>query len=335
MNHVIFEGTHYDAGREWGCLLRKNGTLLDCCPTFQLTEERRRFAAECAAHYTALFPEILDEIQGIADGNQVPVETLQTILFSMYCFAFDNKCTCFAVATGAEILFARNSDFQVSLEELYLNCLYRLRGSHAFTGNTTAFVELEDGVNQHGLAVGLTFVYPRVRKPGFNAGLLTRYLLEKCKTTREALEALRRLPIASSQTLTIADADGDIAVVECNPETTAVIKPCAGRQYVVTANNFNSEKLKGYRNPAVDDLRSDERFQTALHALEQNAGRYSVDFAKELLSGKYGFLCQYNRKYGADTVWSVVYDLKRRRIWRAEGNPGRTPYQQDTRFLFD
>ncbi len=62
-------------------------------------------------------------------------------------------------------------------------------------GNTTAFCELEDGVNEYGLAVGLTYVYPTIRKPGWNAGYLVRYLLERCKTVSEALGCLRRLDI--------------------------------------------------------------------------------------------------------------------------------------------
>lgn len=51
-----------------------------------------------------------------------------------------------------------------------------------------------------------------------------------------------------------------------------------------------------------------------------------------LLGGKYGFMCQYDRKTNADTVWSVVYDLKNKQIWRVEGNPGRKKFKEDTRF---
>lgn len=335
MYHGRFTGTHYEAGYKWGRLLLKNGKRLDHCPTFELTADKYAFAKECAAEYFIYFPEILEEIQGIADGNAVPVETLHALLFCMYCFEFDNKCTCFAFRTGEEIVFARNSDFLVSLEKLYMNCLYHLRDGYAFNGNTTAFVQMEDGVNQHGLAVGLTFVYPRVRKPGLNAGMLLRYLLEKCKTTGEALEELHKLPIASAQTLTIADKSGHIAVAECNPEEIAVIGPCDGEPFVATANNFNSEKMKAYRNPAVEDWRSEDRYQTARSALKQNKGGYTAAFAQDVLSGKYGFMCQYDRKQNADTVWSVVYDLKRKQIWRVEGNPSRKHFKEDVRMKLD
>ncbi len=335
MYHGRFTGTHYEAGYKWGHLLLKNGKKLDHCPTFALTEEKYAFAEECMKEYQQYFPEILDEIRGIADGNEVPVETLHALLFSMYCFEFDNKCTCFALSTENEIVFARNSDFLVSLEKLYMNCLYRLNGSYAFNGNTTAFVQMEDGINQLGLAIGLTFIYPHVRKPGLNAGMLLRCLLETCKTTAEAIEKLKALPIASAQTFTIADQSAEIAVVECNPNDLEIIRPDTGEQFVVTANNFNSEKMRPYRNPEIDDWRSEERYQTARNALLQNRGAYTVPFAKDVLSGRYGFLCQYDRRQNADTVWSVVYDLKRKQIWRAEGNPSRKQFKEDMRMKLE
>ena len=178
-------------------------------------------------------------------------------------------------------------------------------------------------------------MYPKLRKPGFNAGMLTRYLLEKCKTTAEAVSALQKLPIASAQTLTIADKNGEIVVVECNPKEVVVIKPKDGEQFVATANNFNSEIMQNFRNPQIDDWRSDDRYRTVRTALEQNKGNYNVGFAQELLSGKYGFICQYDRKQGADTVWSVVYDLKRKQIWRVEGNPSRKTFKEDSRLKID
>ncbi len=333
MYHGRFKGTHYEVGFRWGSLLKKKGKQLNSCPTFHIGEDQYRFAQACKKEYQKYFPEILDEIQGIADGNAANLEFLQAMLFSMYCFEFSNKCTCFAISSKDEILFARNSDFLVNLEKFNMNCLYDLKNSYRFNGNTTAYVQMEDGVNQHGLAVGLTFVYPHLRKAGLNAGMLVRYILEKCKTTDEALSALNTLPIASSQTFTIADSRGEIAVVECNSKMLVLIKPDDNKHFVATANNFNSQAMQAYRNPDIDDWRSDERYHTAYKALTQN--HYSLQFAQDVLSGRHGFMCQHNRKENVDTVWSVVYDLRRKKIWRAEGNPSRKKFIQDTRIKIE
>ena len=332
MYHGRFKGSHYEAGYKWGALLNKRGKKLDNCPTYEVGENRIQFGKECKAIFEKYYPEIVQEVKGIADGNETSFEYLCGMLFSMYCFSFDNKCTCFAINNKEQILFARNSDFLVSLEKLYMNCIYRLDDVYAFNGNTTAFVQMEDGVNEEGLAVGLTFVYPILTKPGFNAGILLRYILEKCKTTQEAITAIKTLPIASQQTITIADKSGDIAVVECNCEKVVVITPQDGQDFVAAANNFNSIEMEEYKNPQIDDWRACDRYETAQKALTNNKDKYDLDFVMNLLGGKYGFMCQYDRKTDADTVWSVVYDLKNKKIWRVEGNPGRKKFKEDTRF---
>lgn len=158
---------------------------------------------------------------------------------------------------------------------------------------------------------------------------------EKCVTIDDVIDALKELPIASAQTLTVADRNGKIIVAECNPKHLEIIEPRTGEQFVATANNFNSEKIRPYRTPPyIDSWRSDERYQTAKNALKDNSGNYSLNFAENLLAGKYGFMCQYDRKKNADTVWSVIYDVKNLRFYRVEGNPSRKKYIEDLRMSF-
>ena len=64
-------------------------------------------------------------------------------------------------------------------------------------------------------------------------------------------------------------------------------------------------------------------------SLAEHDGAYSLDFCEDVLSGKYGFICQYYRKTNADTVWSAVYDVKNLKIYRVEGNPSRKPFKAD------
>ena len=335
MYHSRFKGTHYNAGYKWGDLLYRNNKIISNNHTFKITKEREIFAKECIQVYQKYYPEILDEIRGIAEGQRIDYEDLCTFLLSMYCFEFNNKCTCFAFKDKDNIIFGRNSDFLVELEKLYMNCLYNLEDIYAFNGNTTAFVEIEDGINEYGLAVGLTFIYPKIRKVGFNSGMLVRFVLEKCKTTDEAIESIKRLPIASAQTLTIADRSGNIVIIECNPEKTEIIRPNKDGDFVATANNFNSNTLNKYKHPDnIDDWKSEERYRVAYNSLKSNNSKFSFKLAEDILKGKYGFMCQYDRKTGADTVWSVIYDIKNSEIYRVEGNPFRKKFIQDERMKF-
>ena len=39
-------------------------------------------------------------------------------------------------------------------------------------------------------------------------------------------------------------------------------------------------------------------------------------------------------KLNADTVWSVIYDIENKSIYRIEGNPSRKPFKKDKRMEF-
>lgn len=333
MYHVRFKGRHDEIGYRYGESLAKHGLQLLSHVPFSITQERRDFASLCVPIYQKFFPEILEEIRGLAEGQRCDHAMLQAVLLSMYAIPPACHCSCFAVADEAHILLCRNSDFLTELEKQNTNVIYRFSdGSRGFTGNTTAFVEVEDGVNESGLAVGMTSVYPVRIRPGFNAGMLLRFFLEKCQTVQDVLGMLRQLPIGSAQTITAADAGGHIALIECNSEKTTVMSPSRERPYVCATNAFHADKMPGLQDPTIDNWQAEQRYDTLDRALKRSAGKADIALAKGLLSGKEGFLCQYDRSTGRDTVWSVIYDLKEKAIYRAEGNPGRKSFVKDKRF---
>jgi predicted choloylglycine hydrolase len=69
----------------------------------------------------------------------------------------------------------------------------------------------------------MTFVMPKQEeiKPGFNSVFLVRYILENCKTVKEGINALQKLPIASSCNILLADKQKEMIVAECTPDTTS------------------------------------------------------------------------------------------------------------------
>lgn len=334
MYHIRMKESHYEAGFKLGSNLRKHGVVFNSCPTFDITEEMFEFTKKCLPIYQKYYPEILDEIKGLADGQEISFEFLSTMLCSMYCFVPDHHCSCLAISDGDSIYLGRNSDFLVSLEKLYMNCLYSLNDCYAFNGNTTAFIEMEDGMNEHQLGIGFTFIYPTKIKPGINSGLLLRMILEKCKTVEEAINLLKTVPIASQQTYTIADRNGNIVVVECNCCEVICRYPSKNKNYVCTANSFNSKELLSYNKPEhIDDWNAKKRFETMTNALNKKDS-YTFDYVKQILSGKHGFMCQYDRSLNADTVWSCIYDIKNGLVYRVEGNPSRKKFTLDNRMKF-
>lgn len=334
MNHEILSGTHYGIGRQWGQkLAQRNVSLLSQIP-FPLSEEAGNFASACLPVYQKFFPEILDEIQGVADGQGCSPEKLRTLLFSLYSTAPGANCSCFALSDKGQILLGRNSDFFSELKEKNMNVIYNFSGSSQnFTANTTSFIQMEDGVNRYGLAVGLTSVWPRRIKPGMNAGMLLRFFLEKCRNVDDVLRSIAEIPVGSSQTFTAADPSGRIALIECSSEHASVSSSPLPQNFLCAVNSFHMSPMDSRQKAAAEEWFSGLRYQTMRDSLIK---RHVADAfsAQNLLSGKEGFLCQYPPNTGKDTVWSVVYDLANRKIYRAEGNPQRCPFRQDRRFPF-
>ncbi len=330
-----FYGTHYEIGYSFGeQLFFKKRNLLQEVP-FPVTEERIRFAEGCRPSYEKWYPEVLEEIRGIAEGQRADPKRLEAVLLGMYAIVPETRCSCLAFREGAHVILGRNSDFLTVTKEQNRNVINRLAGGfYAFQGNTTAFVEMEDGVNEHGLAVGLTSVYPVCRGYGLNAGMLLRYGLERCRTVEEFVRTLKKLPTGSSQTFTAADRTGAAAVIECNPERMEVCRLDEEHPFVFAVNTFHLDTMKSYRVESFDDWNAKKRYETIQSAFSQEWTTDAVSFAMNVLRGKYGFLCQYDRTTGKDTVWSVVYDVGEGKLWQCEGNPFREDHVEDGRFVF-
>ena len=328
MNHLTLRGTHWETGFQWGARLAERGLrLLDHVP-FSLTAERRAFAAACRPVYEQHFSAALEELEGLAAGQSCAREDLEAVLFTAYALPPACCCSCLAVSNGNGVFFGRNSDFLTALEAYNTHVTYQLSdGAVPFTGNTTSFVQMEDAVNARGLAIGLTSVYTPRPRPGLNAGMALRLLAETCASVEEALDRLRALPLASCQTLTLADAAGDIAMAECGPEGVRVERPGPAGPFVCAANLFHSD-LADPLPPELDIWRAAERYDTLCRGLGREGETIDLSGVQALLAGQKGFLCQYDRAAGQDTVWSVACDLTRRRCLLAEGNPGRTAFRE-------
>ena len=100
------------------------------------------------------------------------------------------------------------------------------------------------------------------------------------------------------------------------------------KKYNYTDIYFVPEFLK--EGKALHDCLYPSRIIVGVYQKEE---KYN-DFAKKLISGDYGFLCQYDRKLNFDTVWSSIYSIKNKKIYIAEGNPSRKKFKEDKRLKF-
>ena len=256
-------------------------------------------------------------------------EAVACWMFALYCFESDHGCSVFAVRSGEHTYFGRNMDMFPEYKKTSESVLYMPEDQNIFLAHSTAMICVEDGMNEHGLAAALTFLLPKTVKPGINGGFLIRLILEECKTAEEAARLLQKIPISSAHNIVVADSMGEMFVAECTAEQVSV-RWC--EKYVAATNHFITSKMQQYNAEDENWYQTRDRLAT-LEAVLAN-GNMTFEKCKELLSGKRGFLCQYEKKLHFETIWSAVYDLNNLCNEICEGNPAKSAFRTETRLAW-
>ena len=63
-----------------------------------------------------------------------------------------------------------------------------------YLGHSDCFIGKVDGINQHGLFVGITAVPHEGIKPGLNFYFACKHVLENCSNVEEGINVLRSFP---------------------------------------------------------------------------------------------------------------------------------------------
>jgi predicted choloylglycine hydrolase len=345
MYHPRFKGTHYEMGRKLGNVFKT------CNAQFpiKLDQFQIQFGRESGKLLKKFFPGAAEEIRGITDAIEYDNELFTSWMMCMGCCMYNldemdsvelRGCTAFSFVHNGHVYYGRDNDLPSFLKKISKSEYYKPDNGNSFILNTSSFINGEEGINEYGLTAAMTFVMPKLEeiKPGLNSVFLVRYILEKCKTVDEAIEALKKLPIASSCNILLTDKSGKMTVAECNPLKMNFRYPEKnenGENFIVTVNHFTSEGMWKHDAGSRDVYSSAARYQTAYNALKNRDYKNGVEHAENLLKGKYGFMCQYDKGLNFDTVWSSVFDITNNRIYRAEGNPFKTKYIEDKRMNFN
>jgi predicted choloylglycine hydrolase len=319
-------------GLHYGELLHRG---VDFDQVIQLSKEQITFGMQSLAICEKLVPKLCDEIRGLADGVRFPYETFACWLLTMYGFDDVHGCTCFCFSDRDKTYLARNSDMFPELKSTSESILYRPEQGFAFLGHSTSMVQMEDGLNEQGLSVGMNFMTTKNYKPGLNTGMVVRHILETCKTVNEAVELINQLPLSSTQNIILADKEGNMAVIECSPNRVVVRKLEPADGYLISANHFIDPSMQEeHANPVDNWYLSKDRYATVQKAMNEMPHGKDVAYAQQILSGKLGFICQYEKQLNFDTIWSTVYSLNDLKIFCAEGNPSKVKFKEDTRLLW-
>lgn len=174
------------------------------------------------------FPEICEEVRGVSDAIGTDYLHFISWMLCMGCCMYNLEnnipvevrgCTAFAYSSNGRTIYGRNNDLPPYLREGSKSEIYAPKNGNRFNITTSSFINGEEGVNEHGLAVAMTFVMTDLEKikAGFNSCFIVRYLLEKADNTEQAVSLLMGLPVSSNCNILLADKKGNMVVVECTP----------------------------------------------------------------------------------------------------------------------
>lgn len=341
MYHLRLKGDHYEMGVKRGKIFKKCQVSFPLhLDGFQLEHGERSEAA-----LRKYFPEVCEEIRGVSDAISADYLRFASWMLCMGCCMYNLEnnipievrgCTAFAYAKGGRILYGRNNDLPPYLREGSKSEIYAPKNGNRFQITTSSFINGEEGINERGLAVAMTFVMTSLDKiqAGFNSCFIVRYLLEKAGNTEQAVSLLMELPIASNCNILLADKSGDMKVVECTPSMKKIrdAESFENGRIICTVNSFTSDEMKQYDDANGDDYDSHKRYQVVMDSFA--SGRIKEDYietTKQLLKGDYGFMCQYDNEPDFETVWSSVFDLESLTVYRAEGDPRKKKFMMDNR----
>lgn len=340
MYHLRLKGEHYQMGVKRGLIFRKAKMA------FPLRLDR--FQAEHGKASEKIlkefFPEVCEEIRGISDTVGTDYLSFASWMLCMGCCMYNLEenipaeirgCTAFAFVRNGRIIYGRNNDLPPILREGSKSEIYGPAGGNCFNITTSSFVNGEEGLNEHGLAVAMTFVMTGLEKiqAGFNSCFVVRYLLEKADSTEAAISLLKPLPIASNCNILLADRIGNMAVVECTSAVKRIRKPETSEKgsIVCAVNSFTSDEMKQYDDSKGKDYDSVKRYRVVMDSFCNYTTDDVIETTKLLLQGEYGFMCQYDNEPDFETVWSSVFDLESLVIFRAEGDPRKKKFIADNR----
>ena len=334
MYHLRLKGDHYQMGVKRGKIFQKSNITFPLhLDDFQL--EHGRKSEQILKEY---FPEVCEEIKGVSDTIGVSYLPFVSWMLCMGCCMYNLEdnipveirgCTAFAYSKNNNIIYGRNNDLPPYLKKGSKSEIYSPLNGNRFNITTSSFINGEEGVNEHGLAVAMTFVMTSLEniQAGFNSCFVVRYLLEKANSTESALFLLMKLPIASNCNILIADKSGEMLVVECTPYEKRIREAVSidDAKIVCTVN-----EMKQHDAAKGNDYQSAKRYRTVMENFSTHIKGNLIEATQQLLRGNFGFMCQYDEP-DFETVWSSIFDLKKLMIYRAEGDPRKKKFIVDSR----
>lgn len=340
MDSTIISGSYYDMGYKLGSRL----TSLFEPPV--PSPAKRNLTRQCSEIARQHIPDLLDEIRGFCDGGGYDVEAMEAFLLVLGYEYFHNPnegCTVFGVTgdltdSGFPV-FARNYDWDASFQPLCsATCRHpsdRLR-SISFSDH---MIGCYGGMNESGLAAAILMAgdFEGPWLPGIRVSLSSRWILDHCITTEEAVTFLENIPHVRGQIFMLADKSGHMARVETSPPRVHVTYAQHG--FLLSTNHYQADTLKNRSNPALITANSRSRFEKVEDFIKNRGKKLSMQDVMTFLGSHEKGVCNHFKAGDMDisTIYSWIAEISGDpnpiQIWAAAGPPCKNRYEKLSYFF--
>ncbi|WP_164667313.1 C45 family autoproteolytic acyltransferase/hydolase [Virgibacillus doumboii] len=250
------------------------------------------------AIYQSFAPHLLDELEGLAEGAQVPW-TRAAALFGGYDVPRPEALGCSAMLTGT--YYVRNYDFSPALYDGYFS-LIQPEEALATAGYNLQVIGRHDGVNQDGLVVGLHFVSNHGYMKGVSAWLAVRMVLDTCSSVSEAVRMLKEIPHAACYNFSLGDKAGKVAVVEASPNE---VKVRHDEAFLTCVNHFQDESRQ-FKNRSLINNSLDRNTYLATKKENKMTMQEAFDHFRDIRSPL--FYTDYENLFGTLHTFAYRYE---------------------------
>ncbi|MFX0105635.1 MAG: C45 family autoproteolytic acyltransferase/hydrolase [Candidatus Hodarchaeota archaeon] len=339
MQTTVISGAYYDMGYKLGSQFKHFFKPPPCHP------EKLKLYLQCREFVKKYTPDLLEEIRGFCDAGNFNLEIMEAFLLVLGYELFhppEGGCTVFAV--GSELtesgfpIFARNYDFNIDFQQ-YCGMTFRAPlGKLKSIAFSDHMIGNMGGINESGLAIAILLAgdYDGKWQPGIRVNLSTRWVMDNCHNTEEAVSFLEKIPHVRGHIFMVIDKEDNMARVETSPPHVAVTY--AKKDYLFSTNHYQAESLKKYSNQTLISPNSLERFNKVKTFLEKRNSNFTLNNIMEFLSSHEVGVCNHFESDGIKTatIYSWIAEILEKAVpiqtWATIGSPCKNDYESYTYF---
>lgn len=335
---IQVSGTHRQVGQQIGEAMKPRiqqmtATLPEHLPARATWEDMLQKGHLCLVQSRTVYPQFVEELEGIAEAAAVPLEKLfLSICEELWEGALwqgkGRGCTDLAArgratANGSTLL-AHTNDLPSETEETLVILRVQAGDEPEFLGVSAGGVGFSAGFNAAGIGLTGNEVSANDVRPGVPRLLIVRAILA-ARRLEEALDACLLPQRASSYNNIVGDAHGEVfsmegSATDCEP---LYIKD----DILAHTNHYISPPMRRFEAAHSDNGGSIIRYHRAMRLLREHYGQLAPQLFQKLLADHANYpasIC----KHGTETVtvFSIIIDPGELKAWIGRGRPCETVF---------